>query len=216
MTVSAHAEYNFGGNAMSARNRDAVADLPLSEKAKAYIACNMELDKALESLINKLEAAGIADHTLVVLSADHIPYGDEYRETCDEIAAYQRGISEYHIDPYFERYKNNLIIWTGSMEEGKNVIVDKPCYSMDILPTIANMLVGRDIFSDTEGMVIFPNGSWITETAMYNNSKDARGATSLTGEEVSEDYVSATRKKVATALRISRQFVEMDYYKYLH
>lgn len=225
MTVSAHAEYNFGGNAMSARNRDAVADLPLSDTAKAYIACNIELDKALESLLNKLEEAGIADHTLVVLSADHIPYADGYRDMCDEIAAYQKGVDEYHIDQYFERYRNNLIIWTGSMAEGENVIVDKPCYSMDILPTIANMLgldydsrvlVGRDIFSDTEGMVIFPNGSWITETAMYNNSKDARGATSLTGEEVSEDYVSATRKKVSNALKISRQFVEMDYYKYLH
>lgn len=225
MTVSAHAEYNFGGNAMSARNKDAVADLPLSDTAKAYIACNIELDKAMESLLNKLEEAGIADHTLVVLSADHIPYADGYRDMCDEIAAYQKGVDEYHIDQYFERYRNNLIIWTGSMEEGKNVVVDKPCYSMDILPTIANMLgldydsrvlVGRDIFSDTEGLVIFPNASWISETAMYNNSKDARGVTSLTGEEVSEEYVSDMRKRVSNALKISRQFVEMDYYSYLH
>jgi arylsulfatase A-like enzyme len=60
----------------------------MSDAARAYIACNIELDKAMESLIKKLEDAGIADRTLVVLTADHIPYGDAYKEALNEIAAY--------------------------------------------------------------------------------------------------------------------------------
>ncbi|MCI8401075.1 MAG: LTA synthase family protein [Lachnospiraceae bacterium] len=223
MTVSGHVEYNFAGNAMSARNKDAVADLPLSDEAKAYIACNMELDKAMASLIQKLEDAGIADRTLVVLTADHIPYDPKYRAMCDEVAAYHNGIQGYTLEDNFELYRNDLIIWTGSMEEGKNVVVEKPCYSLDILPTIANMLgldydsrllMGQDIFSDSEGLVVFPNRSWITDTAMYNGS--TKEVISLTGEEVSEDYVSNTRKKVNNKLAISRQLLDVNYYSYLH
>jgi hypothetical protein len=223
MTVSGHAEYNFTGNSMSARNREAVEDLPLSDTAKAYIACNMELDKAVESLLNKLEEAGIADHTLVVLSADHIPYADNYKDMMDELAAYQKGVSEYHIEQSFERYRNNLIIWTGSMEEGENIVVDKPCYSMDILPTIANMLgldyesrvlVGRDIFSDEEGLVIFPNASWLTEKATYDNKTGE--VTSLVEEELPENYGSDMTREVRNRIKVSRMFVDMNYYSYLH
>ncbi len=212
MTVSGHVQYTFTGNSMSLRNRDAVESLPYSDEAKAYIACNIELDKAMESLINKLEESGLADRTLVVLSADHIPYDN--KEICDEIAGHT-------LEDNFEWYQNNLIIWTGSMTE--NVIVDKPCYSLDILPTIANMLgldydsrilMGRDIFSDTEGMVIFQNRSWITETAMYNASTGE--ITSMTGEEVSQEYIDQMNTIVSNRLRISPLIVEENYYQYLH
>ena len=43
MTVSGHMNYDFSGNAMSGKNREAVAELPLSENARAYLACNIEL-----------------------------------------------------------------------------------------------------------------------------------------------------------------------------
>jgi phosphoglycerol transferase MdoB-like AlkP superfamily enzyme len=221
LTVSAHAEYNFGGNAMSKRNQEAVANLPMSDEAKAYIACNIELDKAMESLIKKLEDAGIADRTLVVLTADHIPYGDAYKEALNEISAYQKGVSSYQIEQEYERYRNNLIIWTGSMKE--TVTVDKLCSSVDVLPTVYNMLgleyesrvlAGRDIFSDSEGIVIFPNASYITDIARYSNK--TLETTSLTGEELPEGYANSMVKSVRNRLKISRMFVEMDYYKYLH
>ena len=221
LTVSGHVQYNFAGNAMSIRNKEAVADLPLSDTAKAYIACNIELDKAMESLLAKLEAAGIADNTLVVLAADHIPYDNI--DMCQEIWRYQNGITDESVtmDETFELYRNNLIIWTGSMKE--TVYVDKVCSSVDILPTIANMLgveydsrilMGRDIFSDEEGLVVFNRRHWITDTAMYNNS--TKEVISRTGAEVSEEYVSQMRSKVSNKLNISRMIVDMNYYSYLH
>ena len=221
LTVSAHAEYNFAGNAMAKRNQEAVADLPMSEEAKAYIACNIELDKAMESLLKKLEDAGIADRTLVVLTADHIPYGDAYKTALNEIAAYQKGVSSYEIEQEYERYRNDLIIWTGSMEE--TVVVDKLCSSVDVLPTVYNLLgleyesrvlAGKDIFSDSEGIVIFPNASYITDIARYSNK--TLETTSLTGEELPEGYANSMVKAVRNRLKISRKFVEVDYYKYLH
>ncbi len=74
MTFSGHYQYNWD-NAMSAKNRDAVKDLPYSEPVKAYIACNLELEYALEYLMQRLEEAGVADKTCIVLTNDHYPYG---------------------------------------------------------------------------------------------------------------------------------------------
>ena len=58
MTVSGHLNYTFMGNTMSSRHRDAVAHLDMSEGPRAYLACQMELDLALESLLTQLEEAG--------------------------------------------------------------------------------------------------------------------------------------------------------------
>ena len=76
LTISAHLPYGYDSNMMSACNRELVEGLPYSEKIKAYIAANMELEKGLTWLVNKLEETGIADKTLIVMAPDHIPYSD--------------------------------------------------------------------------------------------------------------------------------------------
>lgn len=80
MTVSGHLRYTFGGNFIARKNRDLVADLPLGEHARAYLATQIELDRALELLLQELEAAGVADRTLIAVSADHYPYGLSHGE----------------------------------------------------------------------------------------------------------------------------------------
>ncbi|MDF2908906.1 MAG: hypothetical protein K0R34_4227, partial [Herbinix sp.] len=77
LTVSGHMNYTFTGNSMASKNKKLVQDLPYTEDAKAYIACQIELDRALEALLAKLETAGVADRTVIALSADHYPYGWE-------------------------------------------------------------------------------------------------------------------------------------------
>ena len=77
MTVSGHCRYNFLGNAMSKKNQALVENYPGSNTIKAYMACQLELEFALESLVRQLEEAGIADDTVIVLSTDHYPYGLE-------------------------------------------------------------------------------------------------------------------------------------------
>ena len=75
MTVSGHMQYSFTGNYIARKNMDFVKDLAYSDQAKAYLATQIELDRALEYLMNELEEAGVADRTLIALSADHYPYG---------------------------------------------------------------------------------------------------------------------------------------------
>ena len=129
MTVSGHMNYSFIGNSMSKKNKEAVSHLPLSENGQAYIACHIELDKALEHLLVELENAGKLENTVIALSADHYPYGmteEQYEELADRDLSSDREI-----------YRNTLILWNGGMED--NVIVTKPCCSVDILPTLLNL-----------------------------------------------------------------------------
>ena len=77
LTVSGHSVYSMNGSAMARKNYHLVEDLDVPETLKCYYAAQMELEFALESLVAQLEAAGIADDTVIVLATDHYPYGLE-------------------------------------------------------------------------------------------------------------------------------------------
>ncbi|MDF2538579.1 MAG: hypothetical protein K0S76_1600 [Herbinix sp.] len=212
LTVSGHMNYTFIGNSMSYKNRALVADLPYSDDIKAYIACQMELDKALEQLIKKLEEAGVADKTVIALSADHYPYGWE-KDNIDTIAGHE-------VDTNFEIFKNHFVLWNPAMEE--SIVVEEPCSSLDILPTLSNLfgleydsrlLMGRDIFSDAEPLVILSNRSFITDKVMYNSAN--RETTLLTDAELPEDYISNLNKIIKNKFSVSESIIKKDYYRYV-
>ena len=52
VTVSGHGGYSLSSNAMSKKHKDEVASLPYSDSVKAYLAAQIELDRALELLLN--------------------------------------------------------------------------------------------------------------------------------------------------------------------
>lgn len=212
MTVSGHLEYNFEWQAMALKNKKHVENLSFSNQAQAYLATQIELDKALEYLIDQLEKAEVMDNTLIVLSADHYPYGLNL-ETIDELTGDK-------VDQDFGIHKSDLIIYAEGMD---NVIVDKPSSSLDIIPTISNLLgleydtrllMGRDIFSETEPLVLFRDKSFITEKGTYN---------SVTGEfyptsgalQVDEKYIESISSKVNQKFYYSSKILELDYYRLL-
>lgn len=181
MTVSGHSAYNAGYNKMSAKNIDTVEawcaekGIELSDKVKAYIACNLELENMLTYLVNELEKAGIADDTVICITADHFPYG------LDEDAAvghmpYLSELYGYEVTDYFERDHNRLILWCGSLEKESPVTVDTPVSSIDILPTLSNLfgtewdsrlLPGRDVFSEAPPLVFTMSYDWKSDLGTY-------------------------------------------------
>ena len=210
LTVSGHMNYTFMGNSMAYKNRKLVEDLPYSSDVKAYIACQIELDRALEQLIKKLEEANVADRTVIALSADHYPYGWE-KEKLDELAGHE-------VDPNFEVYRNHFILWSAGMKQ--NIIVDEPCSSLDILPTLSNLfglkydsrlLMGRDVFSDAPPLVILSDRSFITDKVMYNSKTGE--VIKLTEEELPEDYIKTVNNIVKNKFSVSKSIVEKDYYR---
>lgn len=211
LTVSGHVMYNWGGNAMAARHKDITENLDYSDTTKAYIACQYELELALTELNEKLEEAGIADHTLIVVTADHVPYDD--KDVVDELAGKE-------LDNTFEWYKNTLIIWSASMDEP--VTVNKYCSSLDILPTVSNlmglpydsrMLVGQDILSDSEGMVMFNDRSFITDRCSYNaGTGEIR---SVDGSKIDDSYVESKIAQVKNKFSMAESICDYDYYRYI-
>ncbi len=213
MTVSGHMNYSFSGNRMSAWNKDAVADLDMSENAKAYLACNIELDKAMAYLLDQLEQAGKLENTVICLSADHYPYGMT-EEQYEELAG--KDLSQG-----MDMYRNSLILWNGGMEEP--VYVDKVCCSVDLLPTLLNLLgfdydsrmyAGRDIFAEEEGLVIFNDQSFVSDTLEYSRKKKItiwKSDTQLSEEE-QEAYISMMRKEVKNRYQFSAYILRNDYY----
>ena len=212
MTVSGHLNYTKTGNAMVYRNWDLVKDLPYSDKAKSYLAANIELDKAVGELINKLNNAGKLEDTVIVISGDHYPYG----LTLDEI----NELSTYERDDTFEKYNMPFLIWSGSMKEP--IKVEKIGSSLDILPTVLNLfgieydsrlLIGKDILSDTSPLVIFSDRSFITDKGKYNAI--TQEFTPNEGIEIEEGYVQKINNIIYKKYQISRLVLENDYYEHL-
>lgn len=211
MTISGHLPYNFtGGNAMSNRNRGAVSNLDVNDSIKAYIASQIELDKSLKLLIDNLEKDNILDDTVIVLTADHYPYG----LSNDDIESYV----DWMKNPNFDLYKNNLIIYNSGIETTK---VSKYTSSLDILPTILNMfgveydsrlLMGRDIFSESDDLVIFNNKSWITNKGRYDYLKHEYE--SFDGN-YDQDYIDKINKIVDNKFKMSKLIITNDYYRKL-
>lgn len=210
MTVSGHLNYTTTGNAMVRRNWDAVKDLPYSDKAKGYLAANIELDKAVGELINNLKEAGKLEDTVIVISGDHYPYGLTLEEI-NEISTYER-------DDKFEKYHMPLLIWSGSMKEP--IKVEKLGTSIDILPTVLNLfgveydsrlLIGKDILSDSEPLVIFADRSFITDKGRYNAVTGEFIANN--GGEIEEGYIDKVNSDIYRRFQMSRLILEKDYYR---
>lgn len=231
MTVSGHGAYGWSDNAMSLKHRETIqAAYPnLSEPAQAYLACNLELEAAMAYLVEQLEAAGIADDTLIVLTSDHYPYLLTQGQPEDyylELSPYQDSENET------SRYRNTLIMWSASIEEP--ILVDTPCSSIDIIPTLSNLFgleydsrlfSGRDVFAENYQpdqvstcmpLVIFANNkgmgnSWITAAGRYESSTGEFIPNE--GVAVGDDYVQQVRQLVNTKIQFARLLITRDYYR---
>lgn len=221
MTVSGHCRYNQLGNKMSGKNYDTVKDLPYSETLKCYIAANLELEYGMASLVKQLEDAGIADDTVIILTTDHYPYGLEKGSTYNNKEDYIAELYGYTYQNIIERDHSALIIWSGAIED-MGLEVTTPTYSLDILPTVSNLfgleydsrlLVGRDVFSDAEPLVLWYNHTWKTELGYYDSSKSRFYPNE--GAVIPEGYVERIKTIVANKIYYSREAQVTDYFNRL-
>lgn len=210
MTVSGHMNYTKIGNMMVYRNWDQVKDLPYSNKAKGYLAANIELDKAVGELLSRLEQAGKLEDTVIVISGDHYPYGLTLSEI-NELSTFER-------DDKFEKFRMPFLIWSGSMKGP--IKVEKIGSSLDVLPTVLNLfgaefdsrlLMGRDILSDSDPIVIFSDRSFITDKGRYNSLTEQ--FTPNEGVTVEEGYVDKINTIIYKKYQMSRLILENDYYR---
>ncbi len=209
VTVSGHGDYGFNYSAMARKHKDDVAGLDYSEKPLSYLAAQIELDQALELLIDKLDEEGILEDTVIALVGDHYPY----YLSLDEV----NEISSYEKDNVVEINRSNFILWNSAMD---TVEVDKVGSQIDVLPTIYNLfgisydsrlIIGKDILSTEPGLAIFGNSSWVSDKGTYYASSGE--FVSRDGSVVDNDYIKYMNSVVSNKITMSKYIMTEDYYK---
>ena len=103
-----------------------------------------------------------------------------------------------------------------------DLVIEDPVYSLDILPTLSNLfgveydsrlIVGRDVFSDAEPIVLWYDYTWKTDKGSYDSSN--RTFTPAEGVEVDEAYVQRIKDIVYNKIYYSREVQNTDYFNYL-
>ncbi len=223
MTVSGHLDYDRETNAMVEKNWDLVADMDVSDTWKAYYACNIELDRAMEHLLVALRAAGVEEKTVIAITPDHYPYGLE-QEIGDRYALWEERLG-HAVDTAFELYKSCFLLYCAGTKEPPTV--EKVCYSADILPTLLNLfgfcydsrlLTGQDMLSDAAGLVMFDNGSFITDYGKYNADTGEFSVTvpdAFANEAAMQAYLADAKARVNNHFKIAAKILETDYYRYI-
>ena len=183
-----------------------------SEAVKAYMATQIEFDRSMELLLKKLEKANLLDDTLIVIAPDHYPYGLS-KEQLNERSKTDRSDK-------FENYHTTLIMYNPNLRQRE---IDTVISSIDIVPTLYNLfgleydsrlLMGRDIFSKEEHLVILSDRSWITDKGTYN---------SVTGKfkpfdksvKFDKDYINKINSTVNKKVSMSALILDKNYYKTL-
>ncbi len=213
MTFSGHYVYDKETNLIAERNWEYVEDLDMPEACKAYLSCHIELEKAIAYLMERLEEAGIADKTAIVIAGDHFPYGLTNKQYSTLVG--------YTVDD-FTKFKSSLIFWVGGMEE--NIIVDEYCCNADILPTVLNlwgfeydsrMLAGTDVFSDGTHIAILRDYSFFTDKVWFNASS-GKAQYLVDESELPENYLNNLVRLVQTKYSVSVDILNTDYYRFIY
>ena len=218
MTFSGHGPYSTA-NPIAVRNIKTVDELlgerELTTQARYYLAANYELEKAMTLLLEKLEAAGKLENTMIVLTGDHYPY---YLSDTNLAS-----LAGKEVDQSFEKYKSTCIMYCAGME---TVEVDAPSCNVDILPTVLNLLgmeydsrllAGTDIFSNTTHIAMLYNKSFVTDKVKYNaqtgEAEWIEAASELTpvSRQSHLDYCIAVTKSRYT---ISLDIMNENFYKF--
>jgi len=226
MTVSGHSNYSTSDNMMTWWNWETVKNAPslegYSDEVKAYIAANLELEKAMAYLVEQLEKKGIADDTVIVIASDHFPYGLDDDGALGQLP-FLSELYGYDVETYLQRDHNRLIIWSGCLEDMDPIVVDSPCNSIDILPTLNNLfglewdsrlLPGRDILSDAEAIAFNNTYDWKTDKGTYTSATDTFVPVDP-GETVSEAYISRIKAVVRNKLSYCNSVINTDYFAHV-
>ena len=209
VTTSTHFPYDQGselGNRYLNEVSAVHPDYPLL--VQRYISKAIELDKSMAYLLSQLEEAGKLDNTLIVLFADHHPL-----ETPLQILADYGGQEADRLNG-FDEDRTPFILYTPSMKPEK---LERFNSTFDILPTVVNLIgldydpriyVGSDYFDPASKLVIFPNGSWITDNGSYYASDDTHDDT------LGQEEIDARNLEVQNLFTISRMIYDSDYFHY--
>ncbi len=237
MTLSGHSNYEES-SPFTQQYLDIVnqyyADTYL-ETTKYYLCYQMELDRALNLMIARLEEAGIANDTVIAICPDHYPYGLENSATFGNDQDYLADLYGYVYDNWWDLDHSVGIIWSTCMEKDPSeegyvapATVSGVSYSIDMVPTLLNLfgieydsrlLPGRDVLDPTtEGFVVWENHSWLTDYIYHDSTQNVNLLTDGSGQEAGpewDDYIAQKTAEANNKIIYSGRIVTKDYFRVL-
>jgi phosphoglycerol transferase MdoB-like AlkP superfamily enzyme len=201
ITYSAHLPYEGESKklALAKQLRPDLVNTKMNLKMNNALILASDTDKFFEMLMQRLEKDGILEDTVIIGFTDHFAYG----LYDDELVDMLKGENQYKV-PAFVYNKGT-----------QPMVVDKPCMTIDMAPTIANLFglkvgtdyIGNDILSpQNEGFVFLQNGDWIDKNMYYNHKKPPK-------DIAKKQYITDMCNKARTSISINDKIVLGDYYK---
>lgn len=178
------------------------------ESVLYYHATQYELDLAVGHLMDRLQAAGQAEDTIIMIYGDHYAYGME-REV---IAAYDESKRD---NDALGIQRVPMIIYNPDLEP----VTDNTLFaSIDVLPTLANLfgldldhnqVFGQDVYGDKRNAVSFSNGSLLTDDFAYDIEQDD---VFLFNDAMTRDDAMAIANEYIYRRKMNNWLLTIDYY----
>jgi len=209
-TVTSHQPYSSSSTYGDLYKND-FKKLGYSNAVSRYLSKLKVVDEAIGVMIDKLTQAGELENTVIVMLADHYPYGLS-KSYIKEIIDHE--LSDYEIE------KTPFVIYNPSMEA--KTFSEYNSY-INLVPTIANLMnlnydprlyMGNDLLSeDYESLVVFADGSWKNEIAYYNASTSK--IKYYTDKTYTTEEVQKINNEVSLKISMSSKAIKSNYFSYL-
>ena len=179
---------------------------------KRYLSKVKVLDNAIGILIDGLKERDMLDDTVIILFADHYPYGLA-KSNIESVLGYK-----VTVDSVAE--KTPLVIYNPTLEA---TAYDHYTSFMNLTPTIANLFnldydprlyFGNDSLDPNyKGIVVFADGSWKNEHAYYNagNSK-----INYYDDFYTIDDIKKINNEISMQMKMSSLSIKNNYFSYLN
>lgn len=202
ITYSAHLPYQGESAKLDLAREyrpDLINEREDTEKNNAKILA-ADTDEFFRILLERLEADGLLDDTVIVAYTDHFAYGVSSEEKLEK----WKGDTISYCVPAF--------IYSPGLKAKK---VSKPMMTIDWAPTLANLFdlskearyLGNDVLDpETEGLAYFETGAWMDENMHYIPTEEPPKAEDLI-------YIQQQTQRVKKSMQINDIVILGDYYK---
>ena len=211
ITVSSHQPYSFS-SPYGDKYLSVFKNTKYNLATKRYLSKVKVLDNAIGILVNGLKERNKLDDTVIVLFADHYPYGlaKSNIET----------VLKYSVSKDSLADKTPLVIYNPNIEAKE--FTQYNTY-MNLTPTIANLFnldydprlyFGHDALSDDyKGIVVFADGSWKNEHVYYNASNSK---VTYYDDVYKLEDIKKISNDVTTGMKMSALAIKNNYFSYLN
>ncbi len=215
ITVSQHFQYNDAHEVASlhidtvkAYVEDTNQDIP--EIMQYYLATAIELDLAVEQLMDTLASHNLLEDTVIMIYGDHYAYGMDESTIWDY---------DTHKEDGNTNDLHNVPMMIYDADQALSGTYHDYMSSIDILPTVANLfgldmnyqhVFGRDIFSVDTHVIVFPDLSFVSKDFEYDALTESYR---IFNENILPEELDGLSSIFITQYRYNILILDNDYFK---